>query len=116
LFNFGNTLSVLLNKGDGTFAAGVVYATGSDPQSLTIADFNSDGRPDLATANHKANTISVLLNNGNGTFADKVDYAPAPSPYPSRPVISNATASPTSRSCTWTILAAASPRVTSSFC
>jgi hypothetical protein len=37
------------------------------------ADFNGDGRPDLAGAGGKA--VSVMLNNGNGTFAPKVDFA-----------------------------------------
>ncbi|HEX8077752.1 MAG TPA: VCBS repeat-containing protein [Chthoniobacterales bacterium] len=36
------------------------------------ADFNGDGKPDLAGAGGKA--VSVMLNNGNGTFAPKVDF------------------------------------------
>jgi hypothetical protein len=35
------------------------------------ADFNGDGRPDLAGAGGKA--VSIMLNNGNGTFAPRVD-------------------------------------------
>ncbi|WP_160162255.1 FG-GAP repeat protein [Candidatus Midichloria mitochondrii] len=31
-------------------------------RGLVIADFNGDGRPDIATANHESNTISILLN------------------------------------------------------
>jgi hypothetical protein len=36
------------------------------------ADFNGDGRPDLAGAGGKA--VSVMLNNGDGTFRPKVDF------------------------------------------
>src|SRR5579863_1094936 len=60
LNNTDNTISVLLGNGDGTFvaptgaeaAAGIgtpapTYATGNDPFSLTIADVNGDGIPDV---------------------------------------------------------------------
>jgi hypothetical protein len=36
------------------------------------ADFNGDGKPDLAGAGNKA--VSVMLNNGDGTFRPKVDF------------------------------------------
>ncbi len=67
--------SVLLNNGDGTFAAKADYAVGSWACALTAADFNSDGKADLAVANRDNDTISILLNNGNGTFAAKKDYS-----------------------------------------
>ena len=72
-----NTVSVLRNNGNGTFAAKVDYATGAYPSSVTTADFNGDGRPDLAVANNISsdNTVSVLLGNSDGTFAAKVDYS-----------------------------------------
>ena len=39
------------------------------------ADFNGDGKQDLATANDiGSDNVSVLLGNGNGTFAAEVDY------------------------------------------
>src|SRR6185437_9787817 len=75
-----NTVSVLLNNGNGTFAAKVDYPTGFSPSSVAEADLNGDGEPDLVVANAGANSsVSVLLNNGNGTFAAKVDY-PSPNP------------------------------------
>jgi hypothetical protein len=62
--NFGRaTVSVLLNKGNGTFAARTYYSTGAGPASIAAADLNNDGRPDLAVANNSAsNSVSVLLN------------------------------------------------------
>ena len=32
------------------------------------ADFNGDGRADLAVANEGSNDVSILLGNGDGTF------------------------------------------------
>ena len=63
----GNTVSVLLNTtlpGAATpsFAAQQTFATGSVPVSVTAADVNGDGKPDLIVANSNDNTVSVLLN------------------------------------------------------
>ncbi len=38
------------------------FGTGDGPYSLTIADFNSDGFSDLATANVGSSDVSILLN------------------------------------------------------
>ncbi len=70
-----NTVSVLLGKGDGTFAPQVTYAVGSIPRNVAVGDFNGDGKLDLAVANQGDNTVSVLLGNGDGTFAPQVTYA-----------------------------------------
>ena len=76
----GNTVSVLLNSGSGTFAAKVDYPAGTKPSSVAAFDANGDGKIDLAVVNAGANTVSVLLNNGNGTFAAKADYTTAVNP------------------------------------
>jgi hypothetical protein len=63
----GNTVSVLLNTtapGATTlsFAAQQPFATGSHPTSVTAADVNGDGKPDLIVANLSDSSVSVLLN------------------------------------------------------
>ena len=45
-----------------SFAAQQGFATGTDPVSVTVADLNGDGKPDLIVANFNDNTVSVLLN------------------------------------------------------
>ncbi len=50
------------------------FATGSGPVSVVTADFDGDGRLDLAVVNTTDNTVSILLGNGDGTFRPHVDY------------------------------------------
>lgn len=80
----GTTVSILLGNGDGTFRPHVDYPTGpySRPDSIAIADFNGDGKLDLAVANgeYNVNTVSILLGNGDGTFQSHVDYATGSEP------------------------------------
>ena len=63
------------------FAPKVDYATGIDPTSVSVGDFNGDGKTDLAVANWDSGTVSVLLRNAANTgFDPKVDYATGWSP------------------------------------
>ena len=71
------SVSVLLGNGDGTFGAKTDFGTGGAvPYSVSIADLNGDGKPDLATSNWNApnGTVSMLLGNGNGTFGAKTTF------------------------------------------
>ena len=58
-----NTVTVLLGNGDGTFsqAAGSPYPVGKGPYQLVTADFNGDGKLDLAVVNLTDGTVSTLL-------------------------------------------------------
>ncbi len=70
-----NSVSVLLNQGNGTFGPQSTYATGKYTSSIAVGDFNGDGKPDLAVVNQGDNTVGVLLNMGNGTFRSQTAYA-----------------------------------------
>jgi hypothetical protein len=68
-YNSGNSVSVFLGNGDGTFKTPVPYAVGLSPNGIVVADVNGDGKPDLVVPIYAANSnVSVLLGNGDGTF------------------------------------------------
>jgi Bacterial Ig-like domain (group 3)/FG-GAP-like repeat len=70
--NFANdngtkgSLSLLINEGAGTFTALAPLLVGSNPNDVVTADFNQDGKPDLAIPDF--DTAGVLNNTGNGTY------------------------------------------------
>ncbi len=57
------TITLLQGNGDGTFtqASGSPYAVGQYPFQITAADFNGDGKLDLAVLNLTDGTVSILL-------------------------------------------------------
>jgi hypothetical protein len=67
------SLGVLFGIGDGTFQP-VVQLWKSFTGAVAVADFNGDGKPDIAVANWWLGTIGVLPGNGNGTFSNPVFY------------------------------------------
>ncbi|HEY6290007.1 MAG TPA: FG-GAP-like repeat-containing protein [Terriglobia bacterium] len=69
-----NVISVLLGNGDGTFQSPVTYTSGGEASSIVTADFNGDGKLDLAVANGLEGTVSILVGNGDGTFQAHFDY------------------------------------------
>lgn len=73
--NSAGSISILLGYGDGTFAPKVDYPSGLNSVSLTAADFNADGKLDLAVTNFGSNSISIFLGKGDGAFAPKSDIA-----------------------------------------
>ena len=80
-----HTISVLLGNGDGTFNPPLFFEAGSGPNSVTVADFNGDGRQDLAVADYgpstqRATTVAVLLGNGDGTFQPPLTFDAGISP------------------------------------
>lgn len=63
--NFGDDkLSILFGDGTGRFSAPVHMGTGtgSAPSSVTVADFNGDGKDDLAVANSGTDEVLLFLN------------------------------------------------------
>lgn len=83
--------TVLLGDGKGKFvpSKGSPFAVGQLPNDIAVGDFNRDGKPDLAFANHEQKHMTILLGDGQGGFA------PAPkSPFAveSRPHVHGVTA------------------------
>jgi hypothetical protein len=62
----GYTGSVVLftGTGGGAFKLEASAGAGSNPYFVIAADFNGDGKPDLAVANIDGNNVSILLNTG----------------------------------------------------
>jgi hypothetical protein len=72
--NNNNTISVLRNNGNGTFAAPTTFGTGLHPTSIAFGDLNGDGKLDIVAANYNSNNVSVLAGNGDCTFQSAVNY------------------------------------------
>jgi len=50
------------------------------PYGVAVADFNGDGKLDLAVTNYSYQTVSILLGNGDGTFQTAATYATGVNP------------------------------------
>jgi FG-GAP-like repeat len=66
----GSGVTASLGKGDGTFtlASGSPISLGKNLSAIVTADFNGDGKLDLATTDSASNAVMILLGNGDGTF------------------------------------------------
>src|SRR5206468_2698436 len=90
-----NTISVLLNNGDGTFQAPRDFAVGAFQQGgpftlsglqnfhrdLVVGDFNGDHIPDVAVVNTSSSDVSILLGLGDGTFEPQRRYDATAAPF-----------------------------------
>ena len=85
----GASVEVFVNAGDGTFGAPVNSTVGGscNPRSLVAADFNIDGKQDLAVLCDQSSTFVVLLGTGTGAF-----LAPLATSAGTRAAVSIATA------------------------
>lgn len=71
----GNTLSVVLGNGNGTFGTPANFTVGQEPLTLAVADFNGDGKADVAVGNRTGNTVSILLGNASTTLGTATTIA-----------------------------------------
>ncbi len=76
-----NSITVMLNNGNGEFGGRVDYDVGNSPHSVTAIDINGDDDLDLAVANQLDNSVIVLLNDGTGSFAIADEYDVYDAPY-----------------------------------
>src|SRR5437016_4323424 len=60
---------------DGSRSYPTIGGSQSGAAAVATADFNGDGKPDLALATPETNGVSVLLNDGTGTFSKATHYA-----------------------------------------
>ena len=75
--DLSGNISVLKNKGDGTFGGTptINHVQNDDGDTLVAADLNGDGKPDLALSQGTWGNVVVLMNKGDGTFATPMSMA-----------------------------------------
>ena len=95
-----DAVTVLPGAGSGTLGTAEQFPVDSLPQGIVVADFNGDGKPDIATANEGAGTVSVLLNTtAVSTITTKTTLAvDATTTAAETPVTLTATVKPTTAS------------------
>lgn len=79
-------LTILLGNGDGSFTTAPAIPTTVDPVAVLVADFNHDGKQDIAVGGNSNGAVNLFLGNGDGTFTA------APNPISTSYVVSLATA------------------------
>src|SRR5207247_874127 len=72
-----DNVSILIGRGDGTFAPPVNFPAGAGPFNVVTGDFNQDGIADLAVPDNRAARVAVLLGRGSGGHGDGTFDAPA---------------------------------------
>jgi hypothetical protein len=69
---FGNSVSILLGNGDGTFAPAVTYPIDGEPERVVAGNFTGVGHTDLVvltfSATSPGSTAWLLVGRGDGTF------------------------------------------------
>jgi hypothetical protein len=73
----GGSVSILLGRSDGTFAAGATYPMNYGPAAIVAGDFDGDGNLDLAVLisdYHSQLSINILRGNGDGSFKTGSNY------------------------------------------
>ncbi len=61
---YGNSVSILMNLGNGTFASHLDDPVVSNPFAIYASDLDGDGDQDLAIVHQGGSSVSVLKNDG----------------------------------------------------
>ena len=64
----GDSVSIFLGNGDGTFAPQQQISVGDGPRGIAVLDVDGDGDTDIVNTNSGSNSLSLLRNNGSGVF------------------------------------------------
>jgi hypothetical protein len=72
-----STITVHFSDGMGNYPLGTYYPASGNPTYLAIADYNSDGYPDIAAASLTATSGTLLMNKGISGMFD----GPLPLPF-----------------------------------
>ena len=64
----GNTVSIYLGNGDGTFQPAISFGTTTKPWGIAVGDLNGDGIPDLVVGANSAAGLTIAIGNGLGGF------------------------------------------------
>jgi len=68
-----------------TFSSKTDFTTGTDPNIVSVGDFNGDGKPDMAVTNFNSSSVSVFMNTtppgaSTPTFSSKTDFITGTAP------------------------------------
>lgn len=66
----GDSVSILLGNGDGTYAPAQTLATGNGARGITVLDLDGDGDLDIVTSAFFSSILRLLRNDGSGNFGD----------------------------------------------
>ena len=72
--NSPGDVSILIGNGDGSFQPEIPRRVGFQPSAVVLADFNSDGRADIVTADWSERTVSVILSLAGRQFSPRTAY------------------------------------------
>jgi FG-GAP-like repeat/FG-GAP repeat len=81
-FGSGNSVTILLGNGDGTFRSSpATYSLENQASGVASGDFNGDGNMDLVVSSGNGKGVYVLAGKGDGTFSAPVFYSSAGAAY-----------------------------------
>ena len=70
---FNQRIAIFKGNGNGTFQAPILQEIGINVENLTIADFNGDGKTDIAFTTNSSG-MGVLINNGSANVVGAPSY------------------------------------------